>query len=314
MQRDNPERIAKRQHQEKMVPILKAARLILLVTFLGVVAYSLFFSGFLEVKNVSVFGMETLAENELKQKIDVYYQGKYLRFLPKNNILLVSEKMLKGKLEDDFRKIESVAVEKKFPGTLIIKIIERKSLVVWCSGGPCYIIDENGYAYQGVSLDSREVTENNLVKIVDESAKPIDLGEEVISTEYANFFAQVREGFAQEANLEIGDEYLVKSRISGSLQVKSKSGFNIFLNSQIPASLSAKTLKIFLESELKPENIADLEYVDLKVENKVYYKLKNAPAEVKMEEDSAVSPDVSDEKKEEDKNSPKRRGTKKKNG
>lgn len=314
MERDNPERIAARQHREKMAPVLKAVRLFLLVSFLGAVVYSLFFSGFLEIKNISVSGSQDLVQKELEQKIQSYYQGKYSRFVPKSNILLASEKILEGKLKDDFKKIESVAAEKKFPGTLSVRIAERKSLVVWCSGGPCYIIDQNGYAYQGVGLDSREATENNLVKIVDEGAKPVKLGEKIISAEYAGFFPQVREAFVQEGNFDIEDEYSVKSRVSGSVKIRSRTGFDIFLNSQIPASQSVGTLKIFLESELKPENISALEYVDLKVENKVYYKLKNVDAEIKAEGEPAISPETADEKKDEEESEPKKKEEKKKNG
>lgn len=276
MFREQPrKKISTRDKREEPSVFFRVAYFFMLAVFLGVTAYALIFSSFMRINYLNLEGTKELGYEEVYAKAEALMDGKYLDVFPRNNFILISKKKVQGVLLDEFKKIRSVAVEKKFPDTINIKIEERDALIIWCTKGPCYIIDEGGFAYAGADFDSDELKENNLVKLVDISAKPVTIGEQVLDEEYVKFIFSVREAFQENLSLDVSNEYVTKYRISGEVEVKTGEGWDIYLNSQLPLEKSVRTIKAFLEKEIDEEARKRLEYLDLRVENKVFYKIRD---------------------------------------
>jgi cell division septal protein FtsQ len=263
----------RREDPEKKRPIGRLVYYFLLLLFFAVVIYILFFSQFLNVQALALQGTNELSHEEVLEKINSSYQGKYLGFLPKNNIILISKEKIKKNLLSDFPKIKNVAIKKIFPSSLDIHVEERSSLILWCSGGPCYIIDEKGYAFTAVPLDVPEVVENNLIKLVDTSARPISVGQKIIEENYVNFLLELREKL-RNTDIGIGEEWKTPSLVAEEVEIPAASGWRIYFSGKLSLEKSLRTLKTFLEEEVPAEKREKLEYVDLRVENKVYYMLK----------------------------------------
>ena len=85
----------------------------------------------------------------MREVVSNNLQEKYFWFLPHDTFFLLSERQVAENLSQRFRKIRVARVEKIFPNQLRIQIEERETLLVWCSGGPCFYIDEQGVAYDG---------------------------------------------------------------------------------------------------------------------------------------------------------------------
>jgi cell division septal protein FtsQ len=248
---------------------------VLLVAFLSIAAYILFFSSYLQINRLFLDGIEELDYQKVIAEINSNFEGKYLKVIPRNNFLLISQNRLKNNLMEKFKKIESIDIEKKFPNTISIKIKERKSLMLWCSGGPCYIVDERGYAYAGADFESPEIKENNLIRLVDISARPVNLGEKILSPEFVQFTLGIRDKLSEELGINIEDEYLARSAIAEEVQVKTSEIWDLYLSSEFSLGQSIKTLKLFLDEKISSDERSKLEYVDLRVEDKVYYKFKD---------------------------------------
>ncbi len=243
--------------------------------FLGATIYVFVFSPFTRVENCVLGGTNELSYNDVLEKVKNSLEGNFLGFIPKNNFFLVSEKRINRELTAEFKKIKSVEVTKVFSQSIIVNITERKSLIVWCSGGPCYIIDEQGYAYTGTDLDSPEVVQNNLIKITDTSARPVILGEKVLSEEYIRYLINLREEIEKTPIVEITSEWMTPSAVAEEMEIFTQEGWRMVFSAKITPEKAIRTLKTFLEEEIDEEKRKKLDYVDLRVENKVYYKLKN---------------------------------------
>jgi cell division septal protein FtsQ len=248
---------------------------VLLVAFLATAVYILFFSSYLQINHLFLDGIEELDYQKIIAEINSNFDGKYLKIIPRNNFLLISQNRLKNDLMEKFKKIESIEVKKKFPNAVSVKIKERKALMLWCSGGPCYIVDERGYAYSGADFNSPEIMENNLIRLVDISARPVNLGEKILGPEFIQFTLGIKDKLSEEIGINIGDEYLARSAIAEEVKVKTDEGWDIYFNSQISLDQSIKTLKLFMDEKINSDDRNRLEYVDLRVEDKVYYKFKN---------------------------------------
>jgi cell division septal protein FtsQ len=277
------------EKKEKKMPNPVFSRMIfrlLFLVFVGATAYILFFSPFLEIKKISLEGVAELEYEDVYNKVSESFSGKYFYFIPKNNLILISRNRMRKELSDSFKKISKVEIEKIFPDGIAVKIVERKALLVWCSAGPCYIIDENGYAYTWTDFESDEVKQNNLLNIVDNSGKPVAIGEKVLDEEYMEFVMALEDKLNGETGIKINNKYHVGSRIAEEVRVRVEEGWEIFFSTSLPMENSIQTFKTFLEKEMTNKDKSKLEYIDLRAENKVYYKFRDEEKDENKEQEN----------------------------
>lgn len=268
---------------------------LLAISFFGVVVYALFFSPFLAVDRIEISGIQELNLEDVKKASENSYGGEYLGIAPKKNLLIFPVRKTKKTLLDSFKKIKNVSIEKKFPNFVEIKIQERKSLVIWCEGEKCFIVDENGDAFEQVGLDSREVLENNLVKVISGNVKNIAEGEKILEVGKVEFLNNFKDILQKKSGVEFSGEVRMQSHMAEEVILKTVQGWNVYVSAIIPLEKSASTLKIFLDKEISSEDFGRLEYVDLRVENKIFYKFKDE--EKKEGEENKPSEEVGEENK-----------------
>lgn len=263
----------------------------LLVAFVGVLIFILFFSQYLQISNIEISGTVELDGSEIKQSTEKMFDGKYVGFVPKNNYLFVSQNRVEKALKDDFKKIRTVSIAKKFPDSVVITVDERKALLVWCGADKCYLIDENGVAYNEADFNSQESLQNNLIKIDDNSGKEIALGETVIDSSYEKFVLDLKDSI-KKLGFEADGEYFTPSRMAEEIRVKTIQGPELYFSTQFPLKTALNALGVVLKKEIPEDKRADLEYIDLRNEGKVFFKSKtqveseNAQAENSETKDS----------------------------
>lgn len=265
----------KKKEKEKRSVFFRIVYYFLLIAFVGVTIYIFIFSPFLQINHLELRGVEDLEYDKVSKELHYLSKGKYLEIIPRNNFILISKRKIRNHLMEKFKKISEVKVEKIFPDTIKVEITERESLLLWCSGGPCYIVDEKGCAYSGADFESPEIKENNLIRLADASAKPVNLGEKVLNKDYISFVLELAEELKKEAPINISSECQTSCRVAEDVRIKTSEGWDIYFNGKISAKQSIRALKTFLEKEMKTEDKERLEYIDLRAENKVYYKFKD---------------------------------------
>jgi cell division protein FtsQ len=272
---------------------------ITLISFCGVIIYAVFFSGFLSINKVDVAGLQEISREAVLENINPEINGKYFKFIDKNNLLLAQKEIIEKKLIRGFVKIENVQIKKKFPNVLVINIKERESTIILCSSGDCYIIDRNGTAYSGLDYSLPEVSENKLIVLTDLSNKSIKKEETVLSSDYLEYILEIKEKAKNSADVEIKDAYETPGLISNDIRIITAEGWRIFLNKNISFQKEIDMLRIVLDEKIQDKR-KDLEYVDLRSENKVYYKFREGTQEeVNKEENSQSVP--AEEKKDNNK-------------
>lgn len=248
---------------------------VLLVAFFGVTGYVLFFSSYLRVSNIVITGNTELGSEDLKNIIEKKQQGKFFKIIPRDNFLLVSDSDLEKSLSSEFRKIKNVSVLKKFPDTLEVDLSERKALLLLCGGEKCFLIDENGTAYSDVDFNSPEIIQNHLIKISDKGARDIKIGDAVMDQSYVKYVSSLGE-LLLGIGIEIEDELWTPSLMAEEVNVKVKQGGEIYFSTQLPLENSIKTLDVALGREPLKSQRSNISYVDLRTENKIFYKLNNS--------------------------------------
>lgn len=244
------------------------------VAFLVVLIYALFFSPFLEINTISISGNKYVENGSILDKINPEISGKYLNFIKKNNLLLVRTGKIEKVIRDDFKIIREIQIKRKFPSTLMVSIIERDPQMVFCGAGDCFVIDENGEAYDNYSSNS-ENEKNNFLVLSDESSRKINLGETVLEKKYMDYVLEIRQELLGRLEIEVQNDFKTSSLISKDIRVKTKEGWEIYFNEDIELEKEIEMLKVVLENKIEKNQRPDLEYVDLRIDNKIYYKFKD---------------------------------------
>lgn len=288
----NREKIkAQGERKKKSNPRFSSSRIIfdiLAGAFLAATFYILFFSAFLKIEKITLSGIEELDYGKILEHIQSPMEGNYLRFIPKNNLILVLKKNIANDLLSSFKKIRSVEVKKIFPNGLEINISERTALLIFCKkeavNGNCYIMDEKGVIYTEADLSSQEVAENKLITIIDTSGKEIKIGDNIFGEKDIRFIGDVQKQLGSIEGVEFDSVYSTPSRLAGEFRITAKNGMQLFISSEIPLEETANVLKIFLKKEADGQK-REFEHIDLRTENKVYYKVKGEAEEKKEEEE-----------------------------
>ncbi|MFC1645212.1 cell division protein FtsQ/DivIB [Patescibacteria group bacterium] len=263
-----------KKHQKEQYNFLRLVSHIFLVVFLIVLIYVVIFSKFFKITTVTINGIKNLSYEDIEGELSSYLDGKYLYIFPRNNFLFLRENNVDSLLTNKFKKIKKVQIKKIFPGTAGIYLTERDSLLLWCLESDCYMVDEDGKAYEKVDVNALSVSENDLIRLYDLSNKYVNEGDYILKSDYASFVLGVKNELWSGFGLAISNEFKTSSRLADEVILSAVDGWDLYLDSTIPIDKTLNTLRIFLTKEISIEDANDLEYIDLRVEDKIFYKSK----------------------------------------
>lgn len=251
--------------------IKKLLWLILFLSFFGISFWVLFFSNYTEIKEIQVKSNKI----ERKSAEEIFYnfqKERYFNFISKNNFFLFPQKAFKNKIKNQFELARKVNFENSFPGIFRVEIIEREAIVVWCSQDQCFLMDEQGIIFREITENEKEENYKNYLIIRDDSMRKGALGDKIEDDRLAVFVNNTEDKLKEELELKIEREITTPSLLSQEIRIKTKKGWQIYLDTRQNIEDQISLLKEVLEGDI--ENKDNLEYVDLRVGGKVIYKTK----------------------------------------
>lgn len=255
-----------------------------MLSFVGVIIFVLFFSPLVTISAVKITGQKYIDQALILESVNLKTAGKFWGIITKNNYLLLSGADLEKDLLERFRQIRSAEVKKKLNADLEIKIIEKIPTLIIC-GKECFIADEDGQIYDYMDINSDEAKKFDLIWLNDENKKEMNLGETFIERKYVEYILDIKNKLKEEVNLKINNNFRTPSLISRDIRVKTEEGWEIYFNENIEIKKEIETLKTVLEKKIEKNYQADLEYVDLRVGGKVFYKFRDGtPSEIARKE------------------------------
>jgi cell division septal protein FtsQ len=249
---------------------------LLSLIFLGVCAYLLIFSPLLGIETVSVEGNQSISSEEIIIRVQEAISGNYYWYFPKNNFFLVNKQEIDSALRKNFNRLELAAIEKRFPKAVLVKVKERQPEMVWCSAGVCYLIDKEGLVYTGTGGTDEEMNSSNFLTVIDDNSRPVDIGKTTIGKDFIEYLKQMDALIANDLKLEIEEDYHTPALASQEIfvRIKEGEGWTLKLSSGVSPDETKKIIQTLFDKELDGEKRKNLDYIDLRVKGKVYYKLK----------------------------------------
>ncbi|MBL7156516.1 MAG: FtsQ-type POTRA domain-containing protein [Candidatus Pacebacteria bacterium] len=237
----------------------------------GAFVYALFFSGIFQVKEIKVSGNQKVLSEKLYDFIEPQVE-KNLIVSKVKNIFLINAKNIENNILKSFSEIGQASLKRKFPNTLILEIIERKTLAIFCSilkqesedsnVNNCFRVDNNGIAFERA-----DANENQDLTVYFEKNN-ISLGEKVINEKNLQAISDIKKGLKEKLQININSFSILEEK----LNVITSQGYEIFFNLQNNISDQIFNLELVLKEKISQEDMKNLEYIDLRFGNKVYFR------------------------------------------
>jgi cell division septal protein FtsQ len=229
----------------------------------------------LTIAQVHVDGTQVVPDSIISAYADtVLYDGTY-HFLSRQNIFNYPKQAIARDLVANFPRIASAAVSRPslFSRTLDVTVTERQPFGLWCTSGAsseqCYVMDDTGFIYADAASSTGGYIFSGGIAT---STQPI--GQTFAPGHVPGLIALFKLLTTQDgliptgATVESGQDFAVT--LSQGFLLKASYGED--------ANMLADDLELVLGSDALQGKTNDLEYVDLRFGDRVYYKLKGEDA------------------------------------
>jgi len=283
--------------QKKRINFLKILYWFFSLAFIGVLIYAFLFAGFLNVLSVEFLPTKKIDTQKLSNRWNLLLEEKYLNLIPKNNLLLLQEGYLNDLFTGEFGIVKKIKIIKKFPDKIKIITEERNPVLVLENSQGKFILDNEGNSYPYNFFDSSGFDQSDLPILKEENSELAFSFDNNAGSDYLSFVFGIKDKLENLLDIKLRKEIIAPRIISGDVFFEAEAGWRMYFNKKVEINKSMEMLRIVLEEKIGQEKIKDLDYIDLRINNKVYYKFK----ETQAEKPSALEEETASAKKSEDK-------------
>lgn len=248
-----------------------------LLVFLSAVVYGVSLASHLpqfSIQEVEIKGVQKMRENLVRAYVEAQlYDGSYA-FFSHSNIFLVSYAEIEQAIRAYFPRVEEAHVSRDslLASAITISIDEREAFARWCdpSVASCYLMDREGFIFAPAST-STPLVENPYIFYGQISSASSSANMEPVGKTYLpDAFSALSEllarldqaGFVAHTISESGEDIVIGL----------DHGFDLYLSFDDDLDTTLENLKLALSSETLRNRETELEYIDLRFGNRVYYK------------------------------------------
>jgi len=257
---------------------IKYKGILLLICLFLVLIYVFLFSPLFKIRAIEVLENKEVEAGEIENKFNY------------GNIILATKENIKNDLIKKIPKIADIEVSKNFIKrsiSLLIKERERMGIICQISSSAdsasevssakgaatedkgeikdCFYIDKQGFIFE----DAPQTSGSLILLIKDYSQRDFYLGKEVFEEKIMEFISKIKENLFLETGVRVLD-FNILSYPAKELKVMTGEGWYILFDLEREAESQILALKAALQEKIP--NRQGLEYVDLKIENRIYYK------------------------------------------
>jgi len=242
----------------------------LAATIVIAVFYFIFFSGIFTIRGIDVVGADVISVRDVQAVAAEFLSGKAFFVFPHENILLFSSSAAAERVREVFPRAANVSVEKNiWRRKAVVTIEERNPAGVACVKGSdqCVYFDASGVVFATAPI----IASASLLRIEESALDMAQFPQEKYAAELVQFIMTAKKQMQEKAHATIVSFAFINGY--GDIEARTQEGFTIFLNTAQGAEEQAQIIKNIIAAEIK-DQMPLLEYIDLRVENRAYYKLK----------------------------------------
>jgi cell division septal protein FtsQ len=247
--------------------------LILILFIFGGIFYLLFVSPYFQITNIVVSGTKSIENNDVIEFVKQNIGQKALFFNTTSYFLTDARKIEKG-ISQKFILASEIKIAKKFPKTISVVVDERKSAITICKENGCFDFDQNGIPFKTNLKGEPYIKTNN----------DIELGKTALSDKDFKVLIDIKNRFQSEKNLQISEIYLKNNE--HIIEVQEAEGWKALFTTENSIFRQVDNLTLVLNQKIPEAKRKNLEYIDLRFNDNVYFKYKSKPIETIVEQET----------------------------
>lgn len=257
--------------------LMKLIFWLLLVSFIYGVVYAVFSSGYLDIRNIEIEGEKMISKDAIREAVagENGWSRKRLGILPGNNLLFFSPRRTEKRILSDFRILKDVEIKRSFPDTVQVRLEERSISMIAVSSGHSWVIDEDGWVFDETGDNSSYYQEESFPILRDQGNQLASLGDRIAEDDYLGFISRFRKLFVERTGIGLRREMETPMIASGDIRMETDEGWIVYLDSNLGADREMEMLEVVLNNKIDEERKSDLEYIDLRIQNKVFFRFRN---------------------------------------
>ncbi len=230
--------------------------------------YVLFFAKFFDIRSINISAPDSLRA-DISKTIDNWLNSGFWNFNRRNNILFFSADKLSSQLAKQFPKLESVKITKNLPHSLSVSSGERKPVGIWCLAvqNECFYFDKGGIAFSKTQPSSGFLIMNITDRRTD---KKVELGGRVADDDWLKDITDTQD-LLNKNNVNV-KEFVIPVDSFDEFHAQTAGGWKIMFSTQTDIGKQINSLTSFLKEKLTPEQKKSLQYIDLRIQDRIYYK------------------------------------------
>ena len=253
----------------------------LLVVGLCVLVYWLFLTPAFAIEKIEMRGSFIWPQERLSSLVSSQLAQKRWFFAHQNNIFTFDKLAFANTISQQFI-IDKISVERQRPHTLIINTLEKPRKALWSSQGVIYALDAEGIVTGVADLNTPDnqfiiydKNEEN-AEVSEQNRGVLNAGTPVLSAGAMAFLNNlITNDFIRSLNPRFAivsglnpDYASVKFSEAG----QPTAGWNVYFSIDDTLETQVENLKLVLQHSIPPAKRSALNYIDLRFDNKVYYK------------------------------------------
>jgi cell division septal protein FtsQ len=264
----------------------KLFKLLNLILFVGILSclYFFIFSDFYQINSIEVSGNQIISTEDILDITYNYFGGKRLLILNNGNIFVFSKKELTKRI-NDVVLLQNITIDKILPNTIKINIKEKNAALKWITNDQQYLIDNEGLVikryYNLVTPQVFKLTndepviksdaDDGFIVLSNLANEKVNLGDKVLNPDDIKFIFDLLNELPKYNYLAV-KSYYVPNNFPRFLIVETTDNWQIFFNLVDSLSSQLNRLDILAQDKIKKENLPNLEYIDLRYGESLYYK------------------------------------------
>lgn len=228
----------------------------------SVLLYLICFASFFQVEGIEILGSKEISAEKIKSLVEKRVQTKVLSFSSKS-IFLIPFKKIEKDILTEFPPIQKIDFDRDFPDRLIVSVEQRKPVAVFLQKKNHFLMDPQGVIFKRIEQGktSQFLKVKNLTL-----RKEAKLGDQVVDSKELSQILQID---PQLEDLDILSAEIVNEQ---RVNFKTSLGWEIYISLKEDISQQIFNLETVLKEKISPEERKELEYIDLRFGNRVYYK------------------------------------------
>lgn len=272
---------SKLQKRKRRIFILKVVASFIFVSLIGYGVFSVSRAQTFTISDIQIEGSKLVSKDSILKVANNSLAGAYAIFIPKRNVFLAPREKIEERLKKENPEFVDVEVKTEGLKTMKINVVERVPDALWCAGSiadiiakksQCYFADSTGFIFSMAPTYSGNALPTFGGNIEAELELPI--GARILSERDFDLYKEFMKNLSM---LNITPSFIY-IQDNNQYEIITDTGGRILFVGTSDALVLFENLKSIIEEQgdamKRKEFLNNIDYIDLRYGNKVYYKLK----------------------------------------